>query len=71
MLLRELIKYTPVEHTDHKNLVLALQHIEQIASLLDIKKKEVENIDTVFRILSGIDGTVPLVRRVSHACHLL
>jgi hypothetical protein len=61
MLLRELIKYTPNEHMDHKNLVDALQHIEEIASLLDIKKKEVENVDTVFRILNSIDGTTPLV----------
>lgn len=56
LLLEEVIKYTPEEHIDYKDLCSALNLIKEIASFINERKRESENIDKIAKIQMNIKG---------------
>ncbi len=45
-----MIKNTPTTHTEYINLCKALEKIDEVASYLNEKKREVENIEKIFEL---------------------
>ena len=56
MLLEEVVKYTPEEHIDYKDLCTALETIKEIAKFINERKRESEYMDKVVKIQSKIKG---------------
>jgi hypothetical protein len=56
MLLSDLLKNTWPEHRDYKNIKQAVKTMREIASLVNEKKRESENIERVLAIEAKIDG---------------
>ncbi len=62
MLLSDLLKNTWTEHPDYKNIKQAVKTMHEIATLVNEKKRESENIERVLELEAKIDGFP--VRRV-------
>jgi hypothetical protein len=56
MLLSDLFKNTWVEHPDYKNIKQAVKTMHEIATLVNEKKRESENIERVLDLEAKIDG---------------
>jgi len=56
MLLSDLLKNTWPEHSDYKNIKQAVKTMREIASLVNEKKRESENIERVLELEAKIDG---------------
>ncbi|KAJ5076869.1 faciogenital dysplasia protein [Anaeramoeba ignava] len=56
LLVKELIKNTSKEHPDYQNLIQAQDKIEEVASYLNEKKREAENINQVLEIQKRVHG---------------
>lgn len=59
MLLSDLFKNTPEGHVDYERLIVALKKVESVASYVNTKKREAENllgVTTVARHLAGLES---------------
>lgn len=59
MLLSDLFKNTPESHVDYERLIVALKKVEGVASYVNTKKREAENllgVTTVARHLAGLES---------------
>ena len=56
MLLEEVVKFTPEEHIDYKDLCTALETIKEIAQYINERKRESENMTKVIEIQTKIRG---------------
>lgn len=56
LLLKELLKYTPETHPEHEPLVKALKRMSEVASFVNQRKREYENISKLYEVQNRVFG---------------
>ena len=56
LLLRELIKYTPKEHSDYANLLHAMDKMESLVALVNKSSREAANVQKLTEIENSLIG---------------
>jgi hypothetical protein len=66
LLIRELLKCTSETDPDHSNLVIALKELEELATIVNERKRQTENQQKILEIAERVTGI-----SVSKHIHLL
>ncbi|KAF2069888.1 hypothetical protein CYY_008798 [Polysphondylium violaceum] len=56
LLLKELLKATPEDHLDYKELILAVEKIEKIVNTINTQKKEMETWQRTMQLIQSLKG---------------